>query len=57
MVTIALMIDRKDTNNLLTLFTKLYSDAEVLDKVVVVKADHFTWFEIPTDILCTDSWG
>lgn len=32
-----------DTNNLLTLFTRLYSNKEVLDKVVVVKADHHTW--------------
>jgi para-aminobenzoate synthetase len=33
-----------DTNNLLTLFTKLYSDAEVLRKVVVVKADRYSWY-------------
>ena len=33
----------KDTNNLLTLFTKLYSDSEVLKKVVVVKADRYSW--------------
>jgi len=33
-----------DTNNLLTLFTKLYSDNEVLRKVVVVKADKYTWW-------------
>jgi len=32
-----------DTNNLLTLFTALYTDEEVLEKVVVVKADHYTW--------------
>ena len=34
----------KDTNNLLTLFTKLYSDSEVLKKVVVVKADRYSWW-------------
>ncbi|KAK4686034.1 para-aminobenzoate synthetase, partial [Tremellales sp. Uapishka_1] len=40
-----LILDYYDsyTNNLLTLFTRLYSDAEVLKKVVVVKADHYTW--------------
>ena len=32
-----------DTNNLLTLFTQLYSDEEVLKKVVVVKADRYSW--------------
>ena len=32
-----------DTNNLLTLFTRLYSNKEVLDKVVVIKADHYEW--------------
>lgn len=33
-----------DTNNLLTLLTQLYYDAEVMEKVVVIKADHFTWY-------------
>jgi hypothetical protein len=28
----------------LTLFTKLYSDDEVLKKVVVIKADRYTWY-------------
>jgi len=32
-----------DTNNLLTLFTQLYSNKEVLEKVVIIKADHFDW--------------
>lgn len=32
-----------DTNNLLALLTKLYPDAEVLSKVVVIKHDHYTW--------------
>lgn len=32
-----------DTNNLLILFTQLYSDAEVLRKVVVIKADKYDW--------------
>lgn len=32
-----------DTNNILTLFTKLYSDDEVLKKVVVIKADKYSW--------------
>jgi para-aminobenzoate synthetase len=32
-----------DTNNLLTLFTQLYSNKEVLEKVVVIKSDAFTW--------------
>ena len=27
----------------MTLFTKLYSDDEVLKKVVVIKADKYTW--------------
>jgi hypothetical protein len=33
-----------DTNNLLTLFTRLYGNKEVLDKVVVIKADHYDWY-------------
>jgi para-aminobenzoate synthetase len=33
-----------DTNNLLTLFTQLYPDHEVLRKVVVVKADKYSWY-------------
>lgn len=35
--------DKVDTNNLLTLFTRLYGNKEVLDKVVVIKADHYEW--------------
>ncbi|WOO84553.1 Para-aminobenzoate synthase [Vanrija pseudolonga] len=31
------------TNNLLILFTQLYSDSEVLRKVVVIKADKYDW--------------
>ncbi|ORX35180.1 ADC synthase [Kockovaella imperatae] len=40
-----LILDYYDsyTNNLLTLFTQLYSDEEVLRKVVVVKYDHYDW--------------
>lgn len=41
-----------DTNNLLTLFTKLYSDAEVLRKVVVVKADRYSWYVQPHPLAC-----
>lgn len=32
-----------DTNNLLILFTQLYSDADVLRKVVVIKSDKYDW--------------
>jgi hypothetical protein len=32
-----------DTNNLLTLFTQMYSNKEVLEKVVVIKMDRFSW--------------
>ncbi|RXK38378.1 hypothetical protein M231_04287 [Tremella mesenterica] len=39
------------TNNLLTLFTQLYSDEEVLKKVVVVKADRYTWDEFQTQVI------
>ncbi|WVQ94380.1 hypothetical protein IAU59_001459 [Kwoniella sp. CBS 9459] len=48
-----LILDYYDsyTNNLLTLFTKLYSDAEVLAKVVVVKADKYTWSEFQEIVL------
>ncbi|WVR03036.1 hypothetical protein IAU60_000025 [Kwoniella sp. DSM 27419] len=50
-----LILDYYDsyTNNLLTLFTKLYSDAEVLEKVVVVKADRYTWSEFRETVLPT----
>jgi para-aminobenzoate synthetase len=37
------MLKLVDTNNILTLFTKLYSDEEVLKKVVVIKHDRYTW--------------
>ncbi|RSH84052.1 Protein phosphatase PP2A regulatory subunit B [Saitozyma podzolica] len=48
-----LILDYYDsyTNNLLTLFTKLYSDAEVLRKVVVVKADRYSWDQFRQDVL------
>ncbi|WWD22621.1 hypothetical protein CI109_107114 [Kwoniella shandongensis] len=48
-----LILDYYDsyTNNLLTLFTQLYSDAEVLDKVVVVKADKYTWTDFKKLVL------
>ncbi|OCF44981.1 para-aminobenzoate synthetase [Kwoniella heveanensis CBS 569] len=48
-----LILDYYDsyTNNLLTLFTKLYSDAEVLEKVVVVKADKYSWPEFQQNVL------
>lgn len=32
-----------DTNNLVTLLTRTYGDADVLEKLVVVKADKYTW--------------
>lgn len=32
-----------DTNNLVTLLTRTYADADVLEKLVVVKADEYTW--------------
>jgi hypothetical protein len=34
----------RQTNNLLILFTQLYSDSEVLRKVVVIKADKYDWY-------------
>ncbi|WRT63115.1 uncharacterized protein IL334_000018 [Kwoniella shivajii] len=48
-----LILDYYDsyTNNLLCLFTKLYGDAEVLNKVVVVKADRYTWSEFKDQVL------
>ncbi|ORY26958.1 ADC synthase [Naematelia encephala] len=39
------------TNNLVTLFTKLYSDTEVLEKVVIVKADQYDWTTFKDEIL------
>lgn len=33
-----------DTNNLVTLLTRTYGDADVLEKLVVVKADKYTWW-------------
>ncbi|WWC90289.1 uncharacterized protein L201_005222 [Kwoniella dendrophila CBS 6074] len=48
-----LILDYYDsyTNNLLCLFTQLYSDAEVLQKVVVIKADKYTWSEFQEHVL------
>nr|XP_019048087.1 para-aminobenzoate synthetase [Kwoniella bestiolae CBS 10118]OCF27017.1 para-aminobenzoate synthetase [Kwoniella bestiolae CBS 10118] len=48
-----LILDYYDsyTNNLLCLFTHLYSDAEVLQKVVVIKADKYTWTEFQEQVL------
>ncbi|WVF66767.1 hypothetical protein IAT40_001509 [Kwoniella sp. CBS 6097] len=48
-----LILDYYDsyTNNLLTLFTKLYGDAEVLQKVVVVKADRYSWSDFQQFVL------
>ncbi|WVQ64203.1 uncharacterized protein L199_002365 [Kwoniella botswanensis] len=48
-----LILDYYDsyTNNLLCLFTQLYSDAEVLNKVVVIKADKYTWSDFQEQVL------
>ncbi|WVQ82863.1 hypothetical protein IAT38_004998 [Cryptococcus sp. DSM 104549] len=48
-----LILDYYDsyTNNLVTLFTQIYSDEEVLKKVVVVKADKYTWAEFQEHVL------
>ncbi|KAK8844826.1 hypothetical protein IAR55_006676 [Kwoniella newhampshirensis] len=48
-----LILDYYDsyTNNLLTLFTQLYTDAEVLNKVVVIKADKYTWADFQEHVL------
>ncbi|KLT43908.1 putative 4-amino-4-deoxychorismate synthase [Cutaneotrichosporon oleaginosum] len=39
------------TNNLLILFTRLYSDADVLRKVVVIKSDKYDWPTFKRDVL------
>ncbi|WVO15148.1 hypothetical protein L204_102792 [Cryptococcus depauperatus] len=48
-----LILDYYDsyTNNLVTLFTQIYSDAEVLERVVVVKHDRYTWNEFQSQVL------
>ncbi|WWC57490.1 uncharacterized protein I303_100022 [Kwoniella dejecticola CBS 10117] len=48
-----LILDYYDsyTNNLLCLFTQLYGDAEVLQKVVVIKADKYSWSEFQQQVL------
>ncbi|KIR30944.1 para-aminobenzoate synthetase [Cryptococcus deuterogattii LA55] len=40
-----------DTNNLVTLLTRTYGDADVLEKLVVVKADKYTWDEFQRLVL------
>nr|XP_019013933.1 para-aminobenzoate synthetase [Kwoniella pini CBS 10737]OCF52714.1 para-aminobenzoate synthetase [Kwoniella pini CBS 10737] len=48
-----LILDYYDsyTNNLLCLFTQLYNDVEVLQKVVVIKADKYNWLEFQEQVL------
>ncbi|OWZ59874.1 para-aminobenzoate synthetase [Cryptococcus neoformans c45] len=48
-----LVLDYYDsyTNNLVTLLTRTYADADVLERLVVVKADEYTWDEFQRLVL------